>query len=295
MIVVTAPNGQIGRQVVNNLLARDAEIRIVVRDATRLPADVRARVEVVEGSHRDPAVVDAAFREGDAVFWLVPPDPRAPSAHSAYVDFTRPAAEVFARGEVERVVGVSALGRGTPVARRAGHVTASLEMDDIIEGTGVAYRALLMPSFMDNVLRQVESIRTQGVFFSPTTAGDHRRPTCATTDVAAVAVDLLIDRSWDGTGDVPVLGPEDLSFEDMAAVMSDVLDEPVRFQPIAFDEFGAQLVERGMSEAMAQSMVDMLRAKDEGLDGGVERTPQTATPTTFRRWCEDVLAPAVAA
>ena len=50
-----------------------------------------------------------------------------------------------------------------------------------------------------------------------------------------------------------------------------------------------------MSEAMAQSMVDMLRAKDEGLDGGVERTAPSATPTTFRRWCEDVLAPAVAA
>jgi hypothetical protein len=86
-----------------------------------------------------------------------------------------------------------------------------------------------------------------------------------------------------------------LSFEDMAAVMSDVLDKPVSFQPTPFDEFGRQLVERGMSEAMAQSMVDMLRAKDEGLDGGVERTPQSATPTTFRQWCEDVLAPAVAA
>jgi uncharacterized protein YbjT (DUF2867 family) len=103
MIVVTAPTGQIGRQVVNKLLAREEEVRVVVRDAARLPADVRARVQVVEGSHADPAVVDAAFREGDAVFWLVPPDPRAPSVHSAYVDFTRPAAEVFARAEVDRL------------------------------------------------------------------------------------------------------------------------------------------------------------------------------------------------
>jgi hypothetical protein len=35
-------------------------------------------------------------------------------------------------------------------------------MDDPIAGTGVAHRALLMPSFMDNMLRQVELIRTQG-------------------------------------------------------------------------------------------------------------------------------------
>jgi uncharacterized protein YbjT (DUF2867 family) len=293
MIVVTAPTGQIGRQVVNTLLARDEEVRVVVRDAARLPADQRARVQVVEGSHGDRAVVEAAFRKGDAVFWLVPPDPRAPSVHSAYVEFTRPAAEVFALGEVDRVVGVSALGRATPVAPRAGHVTASLEMDDLIAGTGVAYRALLLPSFMDNLLRQVELIRTQGVFIWPTAAGDQRRPTCATRDIAAVAVALLVDRSWDGTGGVPVLGPEDLSFEDIAAVMSDVLDKPVRFKPTRFDEFGRQLVERGMSQAMARSMVDMLRAKDEGLDGGVERTWQSATPTTFRQWCQEVLAPAV--
>jgi uncharacterized protein YbjT (DUF2867 family) len=187
------------------------------------------------------------------------------------------------------------LGRGTPVASRAGHVTASLKMDDLIAGTGVAYRALLMPSFMDNLLRQVELIRTQGVFFWATAAGDHRWPACATRDVASVAVDLLVDRSWDGTGGVPVLGPEDVSFEDMAAVMSDVLGKPVRFQPIGFDEFRRQLVERGLSEAMAQGMVDMLRAKDEGLDGGVERTEQSATPTTFRQWCQEVLVPAIAA
>ncbi|MBP2326895.1 hypothetical protein JOF56_007280 [Kibdelosporangium banguiense] len=43
---------------------------------------------------------------------------------------------------VVHVVGVSALGRGTPVGDRAGLVTASLAMDDLIASTGVAYRAL---------------------------------------------------------------------------------------------------------------------------------------------------------
>ena len=50
-----------------------------------------------------------------------------------------------------------------------------------------------------------------------------------------------------------------------------------------------------MSEAMAQGMLDMMVAKDQGLDNGVVRTPQTSTPTSFRTWCEDTLAPAVAA
>jgi hypothetical protein len=46
---------------------------------------------------------------------------------------------------------------------------------------------------------------------------------------------------------------------------------------------------------MAQGMLDMMIAKDNGLDLGVARTPQHAidTPTTFRQWCEDTLKPAV--
>jgi hypothetical protein len=48
-----------------------------------------------------------------------------------------------------------------------------------------------------------------------------------------------------------------------------------------------------MSEAMAQGMTDMARAKNEGLDNGVQRTPQNSTPTSLRQWCEEVLKPAV--
>jgi len=59
-------------------------------------------------------VVDKAFKRADAVFWLCPPDPRAPSAEAAYVDFTRPSAGAIDRHEVARVVGISALGRGSP-------------------------------------------------------------------------------------------------------------------------------------------------------------------------------------
>ncbi len=74
------------------------------------------------------------------------------------------------------MVGVSALGRGTPVAGNAGLVTASLAMDDLIASTGVSYRALTMPSFMDNILRQVEPIKSRGLFFSPI-SGDRKLPT----------------------------------------------------------------------------------------------------------------------
>jgi uncharacterized protein YbjT (DUF2867 family) len=294
VIVVTTPTGQIGHQVLENLLGSDEPLRVIVRDPSRLPAQTRERVEVVQGSQGDREVVAAALAGADAVFWLVPPDFRAESVEAAYVDFSRPACEAFESEGIDRVVGVSALGRGTPWAATAGLVSASLAMDDLIAGTGVSYRALTMPSFMDNLIRQVDAIRNQGMFFSPI-AADRKLPTCATRDIAAVAAELLLDDSWSGQGSVPVLGPDDLSHNEMAQIMSEVLGRPVRFQQIPGEAYKASLTERGMSEAMAQGSLDMMVAKDNGLDNAEPRTPESTTPTSFRQWCEDVLEPAVRA
>jgi uncharacterized protein YbjT (DUF2867 family) len=294
MIVVTAPTGLIGHQVLENLLDSGEPVRVTVRDPSRLPTQARDRVEIVQGSHGDADVVDRAFAGADAVFWLVPPDPHADSVEAAYVDFTRPACDAFKRHEVRRVAGVSALGRGTAVAGHAGLVTASLAMDDLIAGAGVNYRALTMPSFMDNLLRQTESIKNRDVFVTPI-SGDRKLPSCATRDIAAVAARLLLDASWSGAGHVAVLGPEDLSFNDMAQIMSGVLGKPVRYEQIPVQALKDRLTGFGMSDAMAQGTVDMMVAKDQGLDNAEPRTPESTTPTTFRQWCQEILKPAVLA
>jgi len=294
MIVVTTPTGLIGHQVVHNLLDSDEPIRVIARDPSRLPAHTRERVEVVQGSHGDLDVVTRAFVGADSVFWLVPPDPHAESVEAAYVGFSRPACDAFKNQGVKRVVGVSALGRGTPWAASAGLVTASLAMDDLIASTGVSYRALTMPSFMDNLLRQVESIKNQGMFSLPISA-DLKQPSCATRDIASTVAKLLLDHSWSGVSSVPVLGPEDLSYNDMAQIMSEVLGKPVRFQEITRETFKARLLQRGMSEAMAQGNLDMWIAYNQGLDSAEPRTPESTTPTSFRQWCQEVLGPAVLA
>jgi uncharacterized protein YbjT (DUF2867 family) len=296
MIVITTPTGDIGSQVLGTLLestpTHSEQLRVIVRDPARLPDSIRERVDVVQGSHADPDVVDRAFDGADAVFWLVPGNPQAPSLEVAYSGFTQAAARAFAAHGVSHVVGVSALGRGTPMAGHAGLVTASLAMDDLIGSSGVAYRALANAGFMDNMLRQVASIRDNGVFTN-TDLPDRKAPLIATRDIARTAARLLLDRSWSGVGSVPLLGPEDLSQTDVARITSEVLGTPVRYERQSLDDFGAQLAAYGMSDAMVHGMVDMMRAKDDGIDDGIQRTPENAGWTTYRQWCEEVLKPAV--
>lgn len=292
MIVVTTPTGQIGSQVVENLLAAGAPVRVIVRDRGRLAPAVHDRVEVVEGSHGDADTVEKAFGGADAVLYLIPPDPKAASVEEAYAGFSRAAVGAFSRGLVRRVVGISALGRGTPASGRAGNVTATLAVDDLIASTGVPYRALTMPSFMDNVARQAQLIRERGMVTAPI-RGEVPAPSVATRDIAAVAARHLLDEGWTGFAEVPVLGPEDLSWLDMADTITQVLGRPVRFQQVPAEAYKERFVGFGMSEPMAQAMLEMALAKDAGLDNGVRRTPENSTPTTFEQWCREQLVPAV--
>jgi hypothetical protein len=79
----------------------------------------------------------------------------------------------------------------------------------------------------------------------------------------------------------------------MAAIITDVLDTPVNYRQIPGQAFKDRMTGFGMTDAMAQGLVDMFDAKNHGLDNSEPRSPESTTPTSFRQWCENVLAPAV--
>lgn len=87
MIVVTTPTGPIGRHVVQDLLAAGESVRVIARDSSRLPQEVTAQVEVVQGNHNDPGVTMTAFEGADSVFYVVPPDTSTDDVHAHYRAF----------------------------------------------------------------------------------------------------------------------------------------------------------------------------------------------------------------
>ena len=292
MIVLTTPTGKIGSQVLKNLLAANAGVRVVVRDPAKLALEVHKRVEIVQGSMDDEQVLKRAFEGAESVFHVVAPSFAADDVMESYLRFARPAARAIESQGVKRVVAVSALGRGTSLSRDAGPITACLAKDEEIEKTGIHYRALWCPGFMENMLMQLQALKHQGKFFLPASP-DKKLPLVATRDIAASGTRLLLDPSWTGQGGLAVLGPEDLSFNGMAAIMTETLGKPIRFQSIPGDAYKAQLMQHGATEVFAQGLVDMMEAKDQGMDNAEPRTAENTTPTSFRQWCEEVLKPAV--
>ncbi|RSD11881.1 NmrA family NAD(P)-binding protein [Amycolatopsis eburnea] len=289
MIVITAPTGRIGSKLVATLLTRDEPVRLVVRDPAKLPAEARERAEVVVGSHRDPDVLDRALDGADALFWLMPADATASSPYEAYVTASIPGADAVVRHAVPRVVIVSALGRGSRIY--AGHVSASHAMEDLFRSTGVHLRALALPTFMDNILRQVATLEN-GVL-PGTLPADFKMPWIATKDIAALAAGYLLDHTWTGQQSVESLGGEDLSYADITGILGDVLGKPVRYELAERAAVQRFLTGRGVSEAMARSMMDMDLAGERGINNATPRTAGNTTPTTFREFAEETLKPAL--
>jgi uncharacterized protein YbjT (DUF2867 family) len=289
MIVVTTPTGHIGSQVVRDLLAANQAVRVIARDPAKLAPEVRGNVEIVQGSIDDDSVMKRALDGAESLFLVVPPSFATNDVREYYLQFARPVSRAIETTGIKRVVSVSGLGRRAGM--KAGPVTDSFAKDEEIERTGIDFRALWCPGFMENMLRSIDALKHQGMFFSPSRA-DVKAPRVATRDIAAVGAKLLLDRSWTGQGGVAVLGPEDLSFDDMASIMAEVLERPIRFHSVSGEEYKAQMMKFGATEAAARSLLEMLAAKDNGLDSAEPRTPENTTPTTFRQWCTEILKPA---
>ena len=102
MIVVTAPTGLIGHQVLQNLLDSGEPVRIIVRDPSRLPAQARERAEIIHGSHGASPSPTGRSRALTPYSGWCPPTPTPCSAEAAYVNFTRPACDAFKRHQVRR-------------------------------------------------------------------------------------------------------------------------------------------------------------------------------------------------
>ncbi len=289
MIVLTTPTGNVGSQLLAELLNAGTEpLRVIVRDPSRLDDAVRDRVQVIAGSHDDPAVLDQALDGAQGLFWLVPPTMQGNSAEEYYLSFARPAATAIRRYQVGHVVGISSAGRNWP--HPAGLLSAAHAMDVELERSGAAYRSLGMPFYMENLLRPLPRMTSEGVLSLPLSP-DRPLATIATQDIAATAAGLLLDRIWEGTDQIPLFGPDHLTPNEMAATISDVLGSQVTFEQADLEQQTASAIQRGVPEGMARDFTGMYWAQQNGIYDE-DWSHASPTATSFRTWCETVLAPA---
>ena len=184
---------------------------------------------------------------------------------------------------IRKIVKLSAVGSGEPFdGTTVGWWHAAAE--EAIAVSGLAWTVLRPPSFASNFLQYRTMIAAGDPI--PNVFGEARQPIVDPRDVAAVAVEALLDSAHDGRR-YDVTGPELLTFNDQAAILERVLDRPVK---TADADLGDQLASFGMPpEAIAKVSVGANWAAAGGAEYVTAHVSHIlGRPAgTFEQWARD--------
>lgn len=236
-IVVTGATGQLGRLIVQHLIAdgvAPGEIVATGRRVERL-ADLSAQgVRVVESDYARPETLVEAFT-GAGTLMLV-----SGSEVGQRTPQHRNAIEAAKAAGVQRIVYTSVLHADTttlPVAPE--HV----ETEALLRESGLAITLLRNGWYTENYLGDLAQAAESGAIVAA--VGDGRVASAARDDYAAAAATVLRTEGHEGAV-YELTGDSAWSFQELAAAATEVLGRPVEYRPVTLDEQRAALEAAGL-------------------------------------------------
>ena len=225
-VLVTGATGNTGRPIVEELLARGASVRAMVRSSGRvLPGDP----ETVVADFDDVASLRAALDGVRRAYLVTPSSERAERQQVTFVDAAREAG-------VERVVVLSQLAARADSPVRFLRYHAAVEQH--VRDSGLDFTFLRPNLYYQGLFAVARLVATDGVLPAP--IGDARISAVDVRDIAAVAAAALTEEGH-SRATYTVTGPEAVTHAAMAAALTDTTGRAVRFVDVSPDEFGAGL------------------------------------------------------
>lgn len=229
-ILVTGSTGQVGAQVVSQLVGRGADVRALVRDVgkARLPDGAVP----VQGDMLDVDSMRAALDGASTLFLLnaVVPD-----------EFTQAliALNLAREAGIERVIYFSVI--HSDVYVDVPHFAGKHAVERMIERTGLHATILRPAYFMNNDAGIKDVVVDHGVY--PMPVGDKGLAMIDVRDIGEIAAIEILrrDRSAEPLplDHLALVGPERLTGSGIAAIWSEVLGRPIAYggnDPAAFEQ-----------------------------------------------------------
>jgi uncharacterized protein YbjT (DUF2867 family) len=219
-ILVTGATGNVGRNVVEQLVSRGADVRPLVRDTAK--ADFPAGVEVAQGDLLDVDSLRAAMSGVSTLFLL----------NGVVADeFTQAVIALNVAREVgiERVVYLSVI--HSDVYVNVPHFAGKFGVERMIDALGIPATILRPAYYMDNEITVKDVVTGYGIY--PMPIGDKGLAMVDARDVGEIAAIELIRREQSReplpTVRINLVGPDTLTGADAAAIWSDVLGRTITF------------------------------------------------------------------
>jgi uncharacterized protein YbjT (DUF2867 family) len=272
---VTGATGNVGRQVVTQLLDAGVAVRAMARnpDAPGLPAGA----EIVRGDFTAPATLEACLDGVDDVFLVWP----------FFTVEAAPAVLDMVSRHAHRIVFLSSMGVRDDVDEQADPINQfHADLERLIEKSGREWTFLRSHTFATNALWWAPQIRADGVVREP--YGAAARPVIHERDIAAVAVRVL---TGDGHGGSTyhLTGPQVLTQVDQVHAIGAAIGRPLRFEEISPLAARRKMVAAGMPPAVADGLL-IAYARMASTPVPPTSTVEELTgtpPRPFQRWAID--------
>ena len=237
-ILVIGATGRVGGHLVEQLVCREASVRVLTRDPSK--ASFPAGVEIAQGDLLDIESLRAAFT-GIRTFFLL--------NAVAGDEFTQAliALNIAREAGVERVVYLSVFDAERAV--NVPHFAVKSGAERMLEAMDFSATILRPTYFIDNEAMVKDVIVEHGVY--PMPIGSKGVAMVSTRDIAEVAAIELIRRDT-APAKLPietinVVGPDTLTGADAAAIWSEVLGRPIVYagdDPTGFEQKMATFMPR---------------------------------------------------
>ena len=219
-ILVTGATGTIGRNVVDQLLRRGADVRALVRAPSS--ANLPAGIEVARGDLLDVDSVRAAMSGVSTLFLL----------NGVVADeFTQAliALNLAREAGIGRIVYLSVI--HSDIYVNVPHFAGKFAVERMIEAMGINATILRPAYFMDNDITIRDVVTGYGIY--PMPIGDKGLAMVDARDVGEVAAIELARREQSAEPlpltRINLIGPDTLTGADAAAIWSDVLGRSIAF------------------------------------------------------------------
>lgn len=261
-VLVTGATGNVGRPLVDSLLAAGHQVRALTRDPSR--ASLPAGVDVIAGNLSDTAGLARAFDGVDAAHLITFGDGYAPLTNG------------------EEIAALAVKNGVTKVSVLKGDVTKS-PLEEAIEASGLRWTFLSPVEFMSNTLEWAESVRTESVIRAGFAAA--RSAMVHDGDIAETAAAVLTRDGHDGRV-YWLTGPEALTPPDQARIIGEVLGRDVSFVELSRDEVVTQWREQGFGD---EDIEFFLAMRTDPPEAGYTVQPTVEEVTgrparTYRAW-----------
>ncbi|MGW5352790.1 NAD(P)H-binding protein [Streptomyces sp. NPDC004031] len=274
MILVTGATGNIGRELVSQLDAAGAAVRILVRDPARAAA-LPAGAERFTGDLLSPESLAGAAAGADRMFLLTP----GITTDAAGLAVT--AAKAAGVRHIVFLSSTNVLGDPMPKMGRWHHAR-----EEIVRASGVPATILRPGGFMTNALDWLPTIRAANYVLDP--VGPGRTAPIDPADIAAVAAHALTTDGHEGQT-YEITGAELFTVAEQAAVISAAIGRTVTARPVTTaEEAVAARFPNGAPPALAEAIVEGFHLMRDDVEGYRTDTVEKLLgrpPATFADWC----------